>query len=252
MDGKIATTALFIKGNEVIEYLVPDQSAQHKSIDLKLEIVYEDQHLAVINKPAGISVSGNKYYTIDNALSDHVSKSNLPDAVRPRPVHRLDSPTTGVLLIGKTASSIRSLNKLFESKKIEKKYLAVTYGTIPPSGEINTPIDGKESCSNFNTKHSVYSERFQQLNLVELSPQTGRKHQLRIHLSRLGSPILGDKEYGIKDLILKGKGLYLHAYSIHFIHPFTREELTIKIDPPSKFFKLFPIKNDTSSSSNIL
>jgi 23S rRNA pseudouridine1911/1915/1917 synthase len=86
---------------------------------------------------------------------------------------------------------------------------------------------------------SVPSTRFGQLNLVELKPQTGRRHQLRKHLTSIGNPILGDKEYGTEGLILNGKGLYLHAYSLSFVHPFTQEEVFFEDELPRRFGKLF-------------
>ena len=105
-------------------------------------------------------------------------------------------------------------------------------------GVINSEIDGKESQSNYEVIESVVSKRFEFLNLVKLEPQTGRRHQLRIHLSSIGNPILGDKEYGIENLILNGKGIYLHAYSLEFVHPFTNEISLIEDLLPKKFLKI--------------
>ena len=158
----------------------------------------------------------------------------------PQPVHRLDYATTGVLLVGKTNSSIRVLNKLFEEKGIRKVYFAVTIGAMKQKRKIALSIDGKEALTEFSIIHSVKSKRFTQLNLLELKPQTGRRHQLRIHLASIGTPILGDKTYGIENLILTGKGMYLHAFSLSFIHPFTHEEIFIKDELPLRFKKLFP------------
>ena len=107
-------------------------------------------------------------------------------------------------------------------------------------GEIISPIDSKASHSSYNVLESVASNRFGTLNLVKLDPKTGRRHQLRRHLARIGNPILGDKDYGIENLILNGKGLYLHAYSLHFVHPFTGEEIMVKSEFPERFGKLFP------------
>ena len=107
-------------------------------------------------------------------------------------------------------------------------------------GKINSPIDSKNALTHYKTIQSVSSPRFTYLNLVELKPATGRKHQLRKHLLSLGNPILGDKEHCIKELILNGKGLYLHASSLEFIHPFTNELINIKKELPKKFKKIFP------------
>jgi 23S rRNA pseudouridine1911/1915/1917 synthase len=187
-------------------------------------------------------VSGNSFKTIANALTQNIQQSNLPDATRPQPVHRLDYPTTGILLAGKTNSSIRALNKLFEDKEIKKTYYATTIGEMNDQGTITSEIDGKTSQSGYKLCESVLSKRFVKLNLVELTPQTGRRHQLRKHLSSIGNPILGDKEYGIERLILNGKGLYLHAYSLRFIHPFTNKEVFIKDELPQRFKKIFSLK----------
>ncbi|MGO3183881.1 MAG: RluA family pseudouridine synthase [Aequorivita sp.] len=205
-----------------------------------LEVLFEDDYLAVIHKPAGILVSGNSFKTIANALDQNLKRSNLPDSTIPKPVHRLDYATTGILLVGKTSSSIRALNKLFENKAVKKSYYAITIGEINPYGEITLEIDDKESQSNYRLCESVPSQRFGKLNLVQLEPDTGRRHQLRKHLSSIGNPILGDKDYGIENLILNGKGLYLHAYSLEFIHPFTNEEVYLKDKLPHRFKKIFP------------
>ncbi|MFT4780817.1 MAG: 23S rRNA pseudouridine1911/1915/1917 synthase [Psychroserpens sp.] len=202
-------------------------------------MLFEDDHLAVIHKPAGILVSGNSFKTITNALVRNIKRSTLPDATKPQPVHRLDFETTGVLLVGKTSSSIRALNKLFEDKDIKKTYYATTIGEIDSEGEITTNIDGKASKSNYTLCKTVLSKRFGTLNLVRLEPQTGRRHQLRKHLSHIGHPILGDKVYGVEPLILNGKGLYLHAYSLQFTHPFTHEQLFLKEELPERFKKIF-------------
>jgi len=239
----IATTATFINGGECIRLFIPEDVSPKKKLIFPLEVLFEDEYLAVIHKPAGILVSGNSFKTIANALAQNIKRSNLPDATTPQPVHRLDYATTGILLLGKTSSSIRALNKMFENKEVKKTYYAVTIGEMSDRGKITSEIDGKKSQSNYTLSESVPSERFGKLNLVQLDPQTGRRHQLRIHLSSIGNPILGDKQYGIENLILNGKGLYLHAYSLKFVHPFTNEEVHLKDELPQRFKKLFiPIK----------
>ena len=193
----------------------------------------------MLHKPAGILVSGNSFKTIANALAQNIKKSNFPDATAPQPVHRLDYATTGILLVGKTSSSIRALNKMFEDKKVKKTYSAITIGEMDIGGKITTKIDGKKSQSKYTLIAAVPSKRFGKLNLVKLKPKTGKRHQLRKHLSSIGNPILGDKEYGIEDLILSGKGLYLHAYSLKFKHPFTNELVHLKDGLPQRFKKIF-------------
>ena len=242
VDGKFGETSTFISGNEVITCMQSEEKQNQRQLILELEVVYEDEYLAVINKPAGILVSGNSFKTVANALEQNVKKSTQIDAVKPQPSHRLDYATTGLLLIGKTSASILALNKLFERKQIIKTYFAVTIGKMEKEGTLNIAIDNKEAISKFEVIEKIVSERFQYLNLVKLSPKTGRRHQLRKHLFALKNPILGDATYGQEDLILKGKGLYLHAFSLEFSHPFTKEQMQIEKELPSKFKKLFPNK----------
>lgn len=193
----------------------------------------------MIHKPAGILVSGNRFKTIANALAQNIQRSMLPNATTPQPVHRLDYATTGLLLVGKTSSSIRALNGLFEDKAIKKTYYAVTIGEMNPRGKITSAIDGKKAQSTYTVSKSVPSKRFGKLNLVKLKPKTGRRHQLRKQLSGIGNPILGDTAYGIENLILNGKGLYLHAYSLQFIHPFTNKKVYFRDEFPQRFKKIF-------------
>lgn len=211
--------------------------------------MFEDEHLAVIHKPAGIEVSGNKFKTIANALPQNLNPSSQPDATRPQPVHRLDYATTGIVLVGKTNSSIRILNQMFEEKAISKTYCAVTVGKMKESGTITSEIDGKPSQTDFEVLQSVPSERFEQLNLVKLNPKTGRRHQLRKHLFGLENPILGDREYFFEGLLLKGNGLYLHAYALEFVHPFTQEQICITDELPEKFGKIFDL-NKIDNATN--
>ncbi len=236
----VATSATFIKGGECISLSIPNEETPKKRLDFKLKVLFEDDYLALIHKPAGILVSGNSFKTVTNALSQNLKESTAIDAAKPQPIHRLDYATTGVLLIGKTRSSIRILNALFENKKVKKTYYAITIGDMNPQGEITSTIDGKPSESRFTVLDSVSSKRFGKLNLVKLNPKTGRRHQLRKHLWSIGNPILGDITYSAKNLILKGKGLYLHADALEFIHPFTNEKVNQKAKLPKKFKKIFP------------
>ncbi|MBW8198795.1 RluA family pseudouridine synthase [Flagellimonas abyssi] len=239
VNGFIASTATIINGGERIVLTIPEDPTPNKRLIFPLKVWFEDEHLAAIHKPAGIEVSGNKFKTITNALPQNLKASSLPDATTPQPVHRLDFATTGIVLVGKTNSSIRVLNKMFEDKLISKTYYAVAIGKMKPHGTITTEIDGKPSQSHYKVMESVPSKRFGTLNLVKLCPKTGRRHQLRKHLYSLGNPILGDKEYALEGLILKSKGLYLHAYALEFEHPFTNEIIRITDELPEKFRKLF-------------
>ncbi len=241
LNGRIASTADLISGGELIELFFDETARKRPTIELRLEVLFEDDFLAIINKPPGIEVSGNRKWTVENALSQNLKPSGQVDALLyPEPIHRLDYPTSGALLIGKTSSAVIELNRLFADREVEKTYMAITIGKMNASGTVDAEIDGKPSLSTFRVLRSVVSERFGWLNLVELNPKTGRRHQLRKHMAQLGNPILGDKEYGTEGLILNGKGLYLHSASLSFTHPFSKEELTVLSPLPKKFLKIFP------------
>lgn len=239
----LATTATYIKGGEQISLYLPEDTPPKSKLIFPLTVLFEDDYLAAIHKPAGILVSGNSFKTIAHALPQNLYRSSLPDAAAPQPVHRLDYATTGILLTGKTSECIRTLNELFENKEVQKLYYAITIGEMPVQGTITADIDEKASQSDYRVIESVISERFGTLNLVELTPKTGRRHQLRKHLAGMGNPILGDKTYGKEGLILFGKGMYLHAYSIRFAHPITIEKLLLKAPLPNGFKKIFPNTN---------
>lgn len=239
VDGAVASTGTFIKGGEVIEYHYQNRIETNTRLKLSLEVIYEDDYLAIIDKPAGLLVSGNGFKTVANALVQNLKASTAIDAVVPQPVHRLDYATTGLLLVGKTGSSIIALNTLFAEKRVVKTYYAVTIGSMKPNGSISFPIDGKEAISTFEVIETAPSKRFKYLNLVKLSPQTGRRHQLRIHLLADGTPILGDPTYFLDNLKLQGKGLYLHAHTLKFIHPVTKKQMHITTIMPKRFEKIF-------------
>lgn len=238
----IATSATVINGGDCLTLSIPKEVTPHKKLVFQLNVLFEDDYLALLHKPAGIVVSGNSFKTIANALPQNIKQSTLLDATKPQPVHRLDYATTGVLLVGKTSSSIRALNKMFEDKTVYKVYYAVTIGKMKKAGSITSEIDGKKSLSYYNLLETVSSQRFGHLNLVKLKPQTGRRHQLRKHLASINTPILGDAAYGIEPLILRGKGLYLHAYSLSFTHPFTGKTVCLRDEFPPRFMKLFNSK----------
>jgi len=240
VNGEVATSATFIRGGEQLCLTFPKRIRQSKQLVFPLKVLFEDEYLAIIHKPAGILVSGNKFKTVANALAQNLKQSSLDDATIAQPVHRLDYATTGLLLIGKTSASIRVLNSLFAEHKIEKTYYAVTIGQMSPQGILQSELDGKYAAANYRVISTLASVRFGQLNLVKLSPQTGRRHQLRKQLAALSNPILGDQYYGTEPLILKGKGMYLHAHTLAFVHPFTGKECKVVSPCPPRFTKLFP------------
>ena len=243
VNGLPVTTGYFVKPNDKIE-LLESLVNPPKPFDLKLEVVYEDDYLAVINKPAGISVSGNQYRTIQNALIDNVVLSTKEDALNwVKPVHRLDNQTSGLLLVAKTATALMKLGQQFENKEIQKTYVAIVIGKTPENGIINYPIDGLSAETAYELIKSVPSLQNEFVSLLNLYPKTGRTHQIRKHLSELGFTIVGDKLYSEEDSLLKGKGLFLCALELQFAHPITNENLTVKIELPHKFNSLLEREN---------
>ena len=155
LNGKPVETGRWVQPGNQIEW-VDLELKTPKILQLKLEVVFEDEHLAVINKPAGIIVSGNQFRTVENALLHNISKSNEKDGLRkPRAVHRLDSPTSGLLLVAKTALAHLKLSQQFEAKTILKKYQAIVIGEIKEEGILEKMIDGKTALTHFEKIKTV-------------------------------------------------------------------------------------------------
>jgi len=244
VDSQATQEGIWIKGGETISLLIEESKPLTKELNLNLEVIYEDDSLAVINKPAGILVSGNKFVTIANGLKQNLTPSKEKDACSPQLIHRLDYGTTGVLLAAKTASALRNLSRQFQNSQVEKTYLAISIGKFSTKANtIDEAIDDKPSISEYEVIEEVDSKRFETLSLVRLKPRTGRRHQLRKHLSSIGHPILGDQTYGLPDKILKGKGIYLHASELTFNHPQTQTKVKIESRIPKKFTKIFDTLN---------
>lgn len=238
VDGKKGRTGDWVELTQVIELLDLD-TAPTKILKLPIEVLYEDDVLAVIFKPAGIPVSGNQFRTVENALLHNIKPSSHVDALKkPRVVHRLDAPTTGLLLVAKTKQARIHLGNQFEAKTIQKQYQAIVIGQPATQGVIDFPIEGKAAISDFECIETVDSLKNGKLSLLNLYPKTGRTHQLRIHLSQLGFPILGDKLYGIEGLILKHKGLFLTAVRLDFEHPTKAERQVVDLPTPYKYIAL--------------
>ncbi len=237
IDGKEAETGRWMISGMQIELYREEQSPQ-KILPVKLNVVYEDDYLAVVHKPPGISVSGNYFYTIEHSLPYNLKVCDLPTALaHPLPVHRLDNPTEGLLLVAKERIARIELGKMFEEKSIQKTYQALAMGFVPDEGIMDFPIENQKSVTVYKTRERCHSLRNGFLSLVELKPQTGRTHQIRIHLSTLGFPILGDKLYGTKGNVLLKNGLFLFASGLEFIHPVSCEYMTLGLPVPDSYFK---------------
>ena len=238
IDGEVANTGRWIEKGQKIQ-LIDLELPTAKVYQFAFSVIYEDDFIAIINKPAGIVVSGNQYRTVQNALAYNLTISTAVDAFKvAQPVHRLDRATSGLLLIAKTRQARVLLGKQFEQQQIKKQYHAVVVGKIAEKGTIAVPIAGKDALTHFECIQSVRSLRDDYLSLVNLYPLTGRTHQLRIHLSGLGHAIVGDKLYSVPGKTLLGKGLFLCAVGLSFTHPMTNEMLFFQINAPAKFTTL--------------
>ncbi|PCH75662.1 MAG: RNA pseudouridine synthase [Flavobacteriaceae bacterium] len=239
LKGKLRLNGRFSKGDVWMQKgdaitVVDLELKPPKVFKLVLEVLYEDAFMAVVNKPAGVTVSGNQFKTIVNCLPFNLEVSTEKDALPwPLPVHRLDNLTSGVLLIAKTRKARVVLGQLFEDKKIQKTYHALVMGRLEGVGIMDDDIEGKKSKTAFKSVEIVPSLQNDFLSLMELSPFTGRTHQIRIHLATLGFPILGDTLYAEKTL--QHKGLFLVATKISFLHPILNDEICIEMPLPSKF-----------------
>ncbi|WP_175437518.1 RluA family pseudouridine synthase [Crocinitomix algicola] len=237
LNDRVVEGGRFLKNGDKITRVEIDKRPP-KVYHYKLEVLYEDDHFAIVVKPSGIKVSGNQFKTIQNMLPYNLQPSPMTDALPwPLTAHRLDTPTSGLLLIAKTSSTRIALGRDLENKNISKKYYAILQGDCPDEIEINTPINKKTAASTLKKIKAVPSLIFGTLSLVELSPLTGRTHQLRIHCQSINCPILGDKLYGDPSRQLKHKGLFLHAYALTLNHPINQTPISIETPIPHKFKK---------------
>ncbi len=210
-----------------------------KKFDFEISSVYEDDHIIIVNKPAGIAVNGDRHKTVENALAGVVQKSKLNGALpRPVAVHRIDVPTKGLVMLAKTKSALIKMSELFEKNNIEKEYLAVVHGKPTSNGKIKSLVNGKKAETYYTVEESVASRNFKHLSLVRLKPVTGRTHQLRIHMVSIGHLIIGDRLYAKEYKTILGKGLFLCACKMIFKHPETNKKITVSIQAPARFYRL--------------
>ncbi|MBM3255667.1 MAG: RluA family pseudouridine synthase [Candidatus Omnitrophica bacterium] len=215
--------------------------------DIPIEIIYEDDDLAVINKQAGLVVHpapGNYQHTLVNALLYRVKKLSDVNPARPGIVHRLDKGTSGVLVVAKNNAAHHALVLQFAGHSIKRKYVALVKGSVEfDENIIELPIQRdprkRKNMSVGFSKNSKYAKtyyrtlkRFNDCSLLELEPFTGRTHQLRVHLASLGHPILGDTKYGKENNFIR---LALHAKSLGFLHPGTAKFMEFSCELPVEF-----------------
>ncbi|WBL22605.1 RluA family pseudouridine synthase [Zunongwangia sp. HRR-M8] len=235
VDSKIGQTGDWVLEGQKIELLQAE--IQQKSFNLKLEVLFEDEYIAVINKPTGYPTSGNYFKTIQNALTYNLSPSKVIDRLDvPQPAHRLDNPTSGILLCAKTNKALIELNRQFQKKEIQKTYTAIVEGAFPDDQQIfEDKIEERQAKTSVKLLKKL-SYKNSNLSLVAATPITGRTHQIRIHLAKNGFPILGEKQYGFPE-ISTSKGLFLASTAVVFKHPIHSEIQEFKIKFPKKFYR---------------
>ena len=204
--------------------------------NLKLTVHFENEHCAVIEKLPGYPVMGNLYKSIENALPFNLKQSQCADKLSyPKPVHRLDSPTGGLLLIAKTASALRNLSRQFQVRNIKKGYHAIVSGQLPFNGEIKNSIEGRNAHTIYQRLECSRSLHTEWISMAKINLMTGRTHQIRRHMNSIGHPVVGDKLYAPNGTF-RGKGLFLWATLLEF-HGFEDDDVVrVEIAPPPKFF----------------
>ena len=252
VNGKPTKSSYKIEENDEIIIEVPEvETTEIKPENIKIDIVYEDSDIAVINKQAGLVVHpahGHYSGTLVNAILYHIKDlSGINGEIRPGIVHRLDKDTSGLIVIAKNDKVHTALTEMFQEKKIRKTYLAILKGKLNKSeGKIVTQIgrdkndrkkmtviDDATKGKNAITNYRVISQN-NLFTLVKINIETGRTHQIRVHMRYLGYPILGDSVYGRKD---NEKRQMLHAYKLEFIHPVTGRQMEFIGEIPEDFQK---------------
>ncbi len=243
-----------IKINDEIKVIMPPpQVLDVKAEDIELDIVYEDSDVAVINKPQGMVVhpaAGHYSGTLVNALMNNVEDlSSINGVLRPGIVHRLDKNTSGLLIIAKNDLSHSFLSNCLKEHSINRIYYALVEGVVKnDKGVINAPLgrsekDRKKRCvTTKNSKEAITNydviKRYKKYTLIKLKLETGRTHQIRVHMKHIGHPVVGDDVYGKEDKKFGLKGQLLHSKSIGFIHPTTKEYLEFDSELPDYFKKV--------------
>lgn len=237
-------------GDRVVVQPEKPQKIDLEPENIPLDIVYEDDDVIVVNKPQGMVVHpapGHPNHTLVNALLYHSPLSTINGEFRPGIVHRIDKDTSGLLMIAKNDLAHRSLAAQLKAKTNEREYVALAHGVIKEErGTIDAPLgrskkDRKKQAVVEDGRHAVTHfkvlERFQHYTLVSCRLETGRTHQIRVHMKYIGHPLAGDPLYGPRKT-LPGNGQYLHARLLGFKHPRTGKQMTFTSPLPEYFQKM--------------
>ena len=256
VNGKASKSSKPLKAGDKIAITVPCNKALDVTPeDIPIDIIYQDEDVAVVNKPQGMTVhagNGVSGGTLVNALLYRIDNlSGINGVLRPGIVHRIDKNTSGLLIVAKNDKAHVSLAKQIENKTCKRIYVALLEGVVKTdAGTIDTFI-GRDAAN--RTKMAVTKigrraitdyrviERFKEYTLCEFSLKTGRTHQIRVHAKYLGHPVVGDPEYGYKNGKFKLNGQLLHAKTLEFIHPTTGKQMSFTAQIPDYFEKVLKI-----------
>ncbi len=248
----LVNTSYKVKEGDVIEFEEPlEEVVDIVPEEMPLDIVYEDEYLAIINKQSGLVVHpavGNYSHTLANGLMHYFNNISNIKTIRPGIVHRLDKDTSGLMVVAKNDMVHEKLATMIREKKVQRKYLALVWGIVKhEKGTIDAPIGRnfdnrqKYTVTDINAKDSVTHfrviERLKGATLLECILDTGRTHQIRVHMEYIGHSIVNDPVYGRRKII-NDFGQMLHSKSIKFVHPVTNEKLEFEVAPPEEFVKI--------------
>ena len=247
VNDKVVKSGYMLKEKDIITYSEWKETTEVEKENIPLDIYYEDEDVLVVNKKSGMVVhpgSGNYHGTLVNALTYYTDElSDINGTDRPGIVHRIDKDTSGLLLISKNNKAHQILSDDFKNKRIKRKYIALVSGVINENtGKINAPIgrsltDRKKMCvTDKNSKSAITNftvlERYKNSTLIECILETGRTHQIRVHMSYIGHPVINDPVYGKK---INDYGQLLHAYYLGFNHPTTKKFMEFTCPLEDKF-----------------
>lgn len=250
INNKIVKASYKIEAYDIIDVHIPEpENTDILPENIPLDIVYEDQDVIVVNKPSGMIVhpsAGIYTGTLVNALLYHCHDlSGINGVTRPGIVHRIDKETSGLLMVAKNDIAHQSLSEQLQEHSVIRRYYALVHGLIPHEfGRIEAPIGRdphdrqKMTCTDKNAKSAITNfkviERFKDMTLVECRLETGRTHQIRVHMQYIGYPVYGDPQYGLKRDDTS-YGQFLHAKILGFVHPRTYEKLCFDSELPDFF-----------------